>query len=110
MRAAIADGADQIVVRAGAGFDTLGVRMRGEHPDIRVVEIDQPATLAEKRTVIETKLGSSRPIMVEADFSDESMRPKCSADRSDRSRTQDDLPRRGPSHVPARTASEIATS
>ena len=32
VRAAIADGADQVVV-LGAGFDTLGVRMAVERPD-----------------------------------------------------------------------------
>jgi methyltransferase (TIGR00027 family) len=67
VRAAIADGTDQVVV-LGAGFDTLGVRIAAERPDIRVVEIDHPATVAEKRPVIETIRGSARPILAEVDF------------------------------------------
>ena len=70
IRAAIADGSDQIVV-LGAGFDTLGVRMVEERPDLRVVEIDHPATLAVKRSVVERILGCGRLVMVEWDFSRE---------------------------------------
>jgi len=68
VRTAIADGADQVVV-LGAGFDTLGVRLTVERPDLRVIEIDHPATLAEKRPAIETMLGSGRVVLLEQDFS-----------------------------------------
>ena len=68
VRAAIADGASQLVV-LGAGFDTLGVRLAVERPDFRVVEIDHPATLAVKRSVVEMRLGCGGPVMVESDFS-----------------------------------------
>jgi methyltransferase (TIGR00027 family) len=68
VRTAIADGADQVVV-LGAGFDTLGVRLAVERPDIRVIEIDHPATLAEKRPAVETMLGSGPVVLVEQDFS-----------------------------------------
>ena len=57
------------VVVLGAGFDTLGVRLAVERPDLRVVEIDHPATLAVKRSVVERKLGCGGPVMAEADFS-----------------------------------------
>jgi methyltransferase (TIGR00027 family) len=84
VRAAIADGASQFVV-LGAGFDTLGVRIAREHPDVRVVEIDHSATLAEKRPAIEMIVGSGRPILVEADFSGgdqtESVLPIAAIDR-----------------------------
>ncbi len=64
---ALTGGASQIVV-LGAGLDTLGVRLGVERPDIRVVEIDHPATLAVKRAVLETRLGHGGPILAEADF------------------------------------------
>jgi methyltransferase (TIGR00027 family) len=67
VRAAIAGGASQLVV-LGAGFDTLGVRLAVERPDFRVVEIDHPATLAVKRSVVERIRGCSRPVMAESDF------------------------------------------
>ena len=57
VRAKIAAGASQVVV-LGAGLDTLGVRLASERPDLRVVEIDHPATLAVKRSVVERKLGA----------------------------------------------------
>ncbi len=53
----------------GAGLDTLGVRLASERPELRVVEIDHPATLAVKRSVVEKKLASGRPILAEADLS-----------------------------------------
>ena len=68
VRAKIAAGASQVVV-LGAGLDTLGVRLASERPDLRVVEIDHPATLAVKRSVVERKLASGGPILAEADFS-----------------------------------------
>jgi len=70
VRAALAGGASQVVV-LGAGFDTLGVRLAAERPDVRVVEVDHPATLAVKRPVVESRLepGRARPVMAEADFS-----------------------------------------
>jgi methyltransferase (TIGR00027 family) len=68
VRGAIADGASQVVV-LGAGLDTLGVRLAVDRPDIRVVEIDHPATLAIKRPLVERTLGRGGPVMAEADFS-----------------------------------------
>jgi methyltransferase (TIGR00027 family) len=46
-RASIADGYGQLVI-IGAGFDTLGLRMAQEFPQLHVIEIDHPATQAEK--------------------------------------------------------------
>ena len=68
VRAAIAAGASQVVV-LGAGLDTLGVRLALERPDLRVVEIDHPATLAVKWSVVEMRLGSRGPVLAEADLS-----------------------------------------
>jgi O-methyltransferase involved in polyketide biosynthesis len=56
-------------VALGAGLDTLGVRLATERPDLRVVEIDHPATLAVKRSVLERKLEGGGPILAEADLS-----------------------------------------
>ena len=47
-RASFADGYGQLVV-IGAGFDTLGLRMAQEFPQLNVIEIDHPATQSEKR-------------------------------------------------------------
>ena len=46
-RAAFAGGYGHLVV-VGAGFDTLGLRMAEEFPEITVTEIDHPATQNEK--------------------------------------------------------------
>lgn len=46
VRAAVADGVDQVVV-LGAGLDTFAYRM--DHPGVAVVEVDHPATGAWKR-------------------------------------------------------------
>jgi methyltransferase (TIGR00027 family) len=67
VRAAIAEGASQLVV-LGAGLDTLGVRLAMEFPEIRVIEIDHPATMSVKRSVVEMRLGRDGPVMVERDF------------------------------------------
>jgi methyltransferase (TIGR00027 family) len=68
VRGTIAAGASQVVV-LGAGLDTLGVRLASERPDLRVVEIDHPATLAVKRSVVERTLASGGPTLAEADLS-----------------------------------------
>lgn len=47
VRAAIADGCRQ-VINIGAGFDPLAWRLHAEHPAVRFIEIDHPATQAEK--------------------------------------------------------------
>jgi methyltransferase (TIGR00027 family) len=62
--------------------------LAGERPDIRVVEIDHPATLAVKRSVVEMRLGSRGPVLAEADFSrdDEARRSMLPAGVIDRAR------------------------
>jgi methyltransferase (TIGR00027 family) len=67
VRAKITAATSQVVV-LGAGFDTLGVRLASECPGLRVVEVDQPATLAVKRSVVQRKLGSDGPILADADL------------------------------------------
>ena len=51
-RKAIADKTNQLVV-IGAGLDTLGLRLSVEHPDLKVIEIDHPATQALKRSIVD---------------------------------------------------------
>ncbi len=58
VRAAIADGARQVLV-VGAGFDTLGLRMAEAFPHVTVVEVDAPATAARRRSAI-AKMGATR--------------------------------------------------
>jgi O-methyltransferase involved in polyketide biosynthesis len=50
-RAALADGATQLVV-LGAGFDTLALRLHREMPGVRFVESDHPATQGLKRRAL----------------------------------------------------------
>jgi len=47
-RSAIAEGFERVIV-LGAGFDTLGLRLGEEFPQVTVVEIDHPATQSAKR-------------------------------------------------------------
>ena len=66
VRESIADGARQVVV-VGAGFDTLVLRLGREHPGVRFVEIDHPATQDRKRAAA----GSGSPYLrfIAADLS-----------------------------------------
>jgi methyltransferase (TIGR00027 family) len=50
-RSAIAEGFERVVV-LGAGFDTLGLRLSDELPQIDVIEIDHPATQGAKRRAL----------------------------------------------------------
>ena len=52
VREAIAAGAGQVLV-VGAGFDTLGLRLAPELPDVTFVEVDHPATHGVKRNAVE---------------------------------------------------------
>ncbi len=56
MREALADGIGQVVI-LGAGFDTRAHRIEGA-AGATVFEVDEPATLAEKRERIERLLGA----------------------------------------------------
>ncbi|HEV2038203.1 MAG TPA: class I SAM-dependent methyltransferase [Candidatus Eremiobacteraceae bacterium] len=50
-RNAIAAGFERVVI-LGAGFDTLGLRLSDELPQIEVIEIDHPATQGAKRRAL----------------------------------------------------------
>ncbi len=52
VRAAIKKGATQLLI-VGAGFDTLGLRIARAAPDVRVVEMDTPATAAKRLASIQ---------------------------------------------------------
>ena len=47
-RVAIKEGVTHVVV-IGAGFDTLALRLAGEFPDVRWIELDHPATQGAKQ-------------------------------------------------------------
>lgn len=50
-RRAFREGFNQLVV-IGAGLDTLSIRMRAEHPEVNVIEVDHPATQKLKRDTL----------------------------------------------------------
>ncbi len=52
VRAAIADGATQVLV-VGAGLDTLALRLAAEFPDVTFFELDHPATQSAKQAAID---------------------------------------------------------
>ncbi|MEO8743289.1 MAG: SAM-dependent methyltransferase, partial [Lysobacteraceae bacterium] len=62
-RSAIADGFERLIV-LGAGFDTLGMRLCEEFPQLAVIEIDHPATQAAKRRTL-THASASLPANLE---------------------------------------------
>ncbi|MBD0282209.1 MAG: SAM-dependent methyltransferase [Thermoleophilaceae bacterium] len=67
---AIAEGVPQVVV-LGAGFDTLGVRLLKVDPDLVVVELDRPATLAAKaRALASATIPRPWPRFAAADLND----------------------------------------
>lgn len=59
VRSALTLGARQVLV-VGAGYDTLGLRLAVEFPDVRFVEIDHPATHASKRAAVQA-IGAGQP-------------------------------------------------
>ena len=54
VRRAVADGVRQVVV-LGAGFDTLALRLAAGQPELRLLELDHPATQEVKRRALERK-------------------------------------------------------
>jgi methyltransferase (TIGR00027 family) len=79
VRGALADGAEQVVV-FGAGYDPLGVRLAPAFPSVRFFELDYPATLAVKRTALESHGGvPAGLVLLPVDFSRESAEEKLRA-------------------------------
>jgi len=68
VRAAINEGASQLLI-VGAGFDTVGIRVANDYPNVQVVELDMPATAISRQETIE-QLGWRRGnhIVVGADL------------------------------------------
>ncbi|MBD0348891.1 MAG: SAM-dependent methyltransferase [Thermoleophilia bacterium] len=67
---ALAAGVPQVVV-LGAGFDTLGLRLRKVDRDLVVVELDRPATLAAKaEAVVRAAMAPPWPRFAAADLED----------------------------------------
>jgi methyltransferase (TIGR00027 family) len=58
IRAAISEGASQVLI-VGAGFDTVGLRIAEQFPDVTVLELDVQPTAEKRRNAIE-KMGASR--------------------------------------------------
>ncbi len=76
VRGALAAGAEQVVV-FGAGYDALGTRLASAFPSLRFYELDYPATLAVKRTALESR--DALPpglVLLPVDFSCESAEEK----------------------------------
>jgi methyltransferase (TIGR00027 family) len=72
VRAALADGAQQVVV-FGAGYDTLGLRLAPAATGVGFFELDFPATLAVKRQALESHGAlPANVVLVPVDFSRES--------------------------------------
>ena len=78
VRAALADGCEQIVV-IGAGFDTLALRLSREFPRARFIEIDHPATQACKRRAVERSGAPARLHFIAADLARERLGDALSA-------------------------------
>jgi methyltransferase (TIGR00027 family) len=51
LRDAIAHGFRQLIV-VGAGLDTVGLRLQEEFPELRTIEVDHPATQAQKQRLL----------------------------------------------------------
>ena len=71
VRAAIEDGATQVVI-LGGGFDSLAWRLHGEFPEVRWIEFDHPATQAPKRRALAGRAGPNL-LLVPADFEDHTL-------------------------------------
>ncbi len=50
-RAAIGEGFTRLII-LGAGFDTLGIRLSQQTPQVEIIEIDHPATQKAKRAIM----------------------------------------------------------
>ncbi|MEL6189935.1 MAG: class I SAM-dependent methyltransferase [Myxococcota bacterium] len=72
VRAAVAGGARQ-VINLGAGFDTLILRLAAEDPQLRLIEVDHPATLAAKTEALATEPHADRVELLAVDFTRESL-------------------------------------
>jgi len=64
---AIAEGFTQIV-NLGAGFDTLTWELHSQYPDVNFIELDHPATSAQKQKIL-TDGASDNLHLLEVDFS-----------------------------------------
>ncbi len=78
VRQAIDGGVGQLV-NLGAGFDTLTLRLAGERDDLRLIEIDHPATQAAKARALEGEPAASRIELLPVDFTQETLRERLPA-------------------------------
>lgn len=72
VRAAVGGGVRQ-VLNLGAGFDTLALRLAAEHPDLHLIEVDHPATLAAKTLALAGEPHPERVELLAVDFTRESL-------------------------------------
>jgi len=71
VRDSLARGIEQVVV-VGAGLDTLALRLCREHPSVRFLEIDHPATQHIKRKAVKEMAPDAILDFISADLSHES--------------------------------------
>lgn len=71
-RSAIGSGATQVLI-VGAGFDTLGLRLARDFPDVRFVEVDHPATQSLKRHALDQLDAPSNLVLHPADLAEVSL-------------------------------------
>lgn len=71
-RSAIDGGARQ-VINLGAGFDTLALRLAGENEELRLIEVDHPATLAAKLEALEGEPHRDQVELLAVDFTKETL-------------------------------------
>ena len=64
------DGGAQIVV-LGGGFDTLATRLAGEHPQVRIVEVDREATQQLKTRALRGREPRCAPVFLPLDLANE---------------------------------------
>lgn len=81
-RESLKEGFRQVVV-LGGGFDTLALRLKGEFPDVRFIEVDHPATQEPKRSATETEVAPDSNLkFLPVDFTREDWEEKLLKSRS----------------------------
>lgn len=75
VESAIAGGARQFV-NLGAGLDTLALRLANRHEDLRLVEVDHPATQAAKQRALADEPGAERVELLPVDFTRQTLRER----------------------------------
>lgn len=75
VRAALEEGARQFL-NLGAGLDTLALRLASERDDLRIIEVDHPATQAAKASALEGEAAAGRLELLPVDFTRQTLRER----------------------------------